>query len=54
MIGGVCALYIKVAASSPAWLTRSALERKSRCAWVNGLVSDAGFEAALGPDFGIR
>lgn len=28
---------MRVAASSPAWLTRSAEERKSRCAWVKGL-----------------
>lgn len=28
---------MRVAASSPAWLTRSAEERKSRCAWVRGL-----------------
>lgn len=28
---------MRVAASSPAWLTRSAEERKSRCDWVSGL-----------------
>ena len=33
---------------------RTALVRKSRCAWVKGLCRGAGLEAAFGPDLGVR
>jgi len=36
--GGVCAEYISTAASSPAWFTRRAESRKSRCDCVSGRV----------------
>jgi hypothetical protein len=32
----------------------TALERKSRWAWVRGLERGAGFEAASAPDLGVR
>lgn len=35
-MGGVWCLYIRTAASSPAWLTRSALSRNCCCSLVRG------------------
>lgn len=43
--GGVCDVYMRVAASSPEWLTRMAEARKSLCSGVScatGLVAGAG------------
>jgi hypothetical protein len=36
------------------WGQQTALVRKSRCAWVKGLLRGAGLEAAFGPDLGVR
>ena len=56
MSGGVWCVYIKVAASSPAWLTRRALSRNSCCSEVKGrrrfafvpVASTSGFGSAAG------
>lgn len=45
---------MRVAASSPAWLTRSALSKNSRCAGVSGFDSGAGACEASGPLCGVR
>ena len=55
-MGGVWCVYIRVGASSPAWFTRRALSRNSRCVFergfwrflVDGLSSDEGFGSVFG------
>lgn len=48
--GGVCSVYIWVAANSPAWLTRSALSKKSRCFCVR--IMRGLFDVLLVVEFG--